>query len=115
MYCRLVPPREKYIPALPYRSANDKLLFPLCRNCADNFNSQKCQHSDSERALEGTWVTEEVKAAVERGYKLDKIHVVMHFKERAKYDKAIDAKGIFETYINFCIKEKQEASGIYLN
>ena len=37
-----------------------KLLFPLCQLCAQNLAENSCEHNESERALVGTWVTEEV-------------------------------------------------------
>ncbi|KAF8789741.1 hypothetical protein HNY73_007659 [Argiope bruennichi] len=65
--CRVLPPRGLHLPVLPVR-CNGKLMFPLCHCCAESLNQSSCHHSDEERSIVGTWVTEEVKLAVEKGY-----------------------------------------------
>ena len=100
--CLILPPRGLYHPVLPYRS-NKKLLFPLCRTCADNMQQEPCRHSDAERAIRGVWVSEEVKVAVEMGYIILMIYEVYHFPQRSK--------DLFKTYIDTFLKIKQEASG----
>ncbi len=81
--CTVLPPRDLYIPVLPkHAGPTKKLIFPLCSTCADTFQTSLCTHSDEERALQGTWFTEEVKLAVEKGYRVLKIHSVWHFKEK---------------------------------
>ncbi len=69
VFCRVFPPRKLYHPVLPFHT-NGKLLFPLCATCAKN-SLQNCEHSDKERALEGTWVSLEIKVVIENGYKID--------------------------------------------
>ena len=32
--CKVLPPTDLYIPVLPMRDENNKLMFPLCRQCA---------------------------------------------------------------------------------
>jgi hypothetical protein len=63
-----VPPEGLYHPVLSYRY-NKKLLFCLCRLCVHDRNiSEECQHfTDAERALEGTWIIDEVRLVVEKG------------------------------------------------
>ena len=63
----------------------------------------RCQHTDSERSLTGTWVTSELQKALELGYRLDCIHEVWHFPE--------SSQDLFASYINTFLKIKQEASG----
>ncbi|CAB4022668.1 DNA polymerase, partial [Paramuricea clavata] len=53
--CSVLPPRALYHPVLPYRTQG-KLMFPLCRTCADNLQQEPCHHSDAERTLHGTRV-----------------------------------------------------------
>ena len=48
--CSVLPPRTLYHPVLPYRT-HGKLMFPLCRTCADTLQQEPCCHNDSERAL----------------------------------------------------------------
>jgi hypothetical protein len=69
--CKVVPPKDLYHPVLPYRY-DKKLLFGLCRTCVQEHNAKsECQHhSDVERCLEGTWVIDEVRLAVDKGYKI---------------------------------------------
>ena len=57
--CSVLPPRSLYHPVLPYRTQG-KLMFPLCRTCADTLQQEPCCHNDSDRALHGTWVTLEL-------------------------------------------------------
>jgi hypothetical protein len=71
--CSIVPPKKLYHPVLPYRS-NNKLLFCLCRSCVYERNiSGECKHlGDDYRTLTGTWFLDEVRLAVEKGYKITK-------------------------------------------
>ncbi|XP_056001762.1 uncharacterized protein LOC130048746 [Ostrea edulis] len=103
--CRVLPPRELYHPVLPYKTGG-KLLFPLCRTCAEQRNlgpDERCQHTDSERSLTGTWVTTELHKALDLGYRLDRIYEVWHFEKTSDH--------LFRAYINTFLKIKQEASG----
>ena len=69
--CSIVPPKRLYHAVLPYRSKK-KLLLCFCRSCVHERNySSECKHtSDDERALTGTWVIDEVRLAVEKGYRI---------------------------------------------
>jgi hypothetical protein len=103
--CRVFPPRALYHPVLLYKTGS-KLLFPLCRTCAEQRTlgpDDRCQHTDAERSLTGTWVTSELQKALELGYQLDCIHEVWHFLE--------SSHDLFASYINTFLKIKQEASG----
>jgi hypothetical protein len=73
--CTVLPPKDLYHPVLPYR-CNGRLLFCLCRSCAESgCQEEECCHvTSSERALTATWVVDEVRVAVEHGYLLLKIH-----------------------------------------
>ena len=65
---------------LPYR-CNNKLLFCLCRSCAAEQNFENdCSHAtEADRALTGTWIMDEVRLAVEMGYKVLKIFEVYEY------------------------------------
>ena len=110
--CKVLPPRDLFHPVLPYK-CNNKLMFPLCRTCAERCDpSQKCTHSeDDERTLVGTWVSIELKAALEKGYELLDVYEVWHFPETTQYDKKTGEGGIFTKYIDVFLKVKQESSG----
>ena len=53
-----VPPRGLRIPLLPCH-INGKVMFVLCRACAETTNGGVCGHTRSERCLTGTWVSVE--------------------------------------------------------
>ena len=84
-----------------------KLLFPLCKACVVSINEKKCKtcgvskipkkcnekqdacnekqdeckHSDDERSFIGTWCTNELNVALDKGYKIQKIYEVWHFNK----------------------------------
>ncbi len=110
IHCRILPPKNLLFPVLPTK-LNNKLLFVLCYKCGRNLNRQTCNHSNSERAIEGTWVTEEVKHAVKNGYIIQKIFSVWHFNDSNVYDEPTKSGGLFTEYVNKILKIKTEASG----
>lgn len=70
--CKVIPPYNLYHPVLPYKQGT-KLLFPLCKTCAEHGIQQQihqrtnqCNHSAEERALIGTWTTIELDQAVKK-------------------------------------------------
>ncbi|CAF1070557.1 unnamed protein product, partial [Brachionus calyciflorus] len=77
--CKVLPPRGLYFPVLPSR-INGKLVFPLCRTCAQ-LQQTKCNHSIEEKCLEGTWVTLEVQEALRQGYQIVEIYEVWHWEK----------------------------------
>ena len=103
--CKILPPRGLYIPVLPVKM-NNKLLFTLCRTCSENQQQKPCQHNDEERSLTGTWVTDELKKALEKGYVVQRI-----YDETEQYDPKTKTGGLFTDYVNTFLKMKQEASG----
>ncbi|XP_058890904.1 uncharacterized protein LOC117407014 isoform X1 [Acipenser ruthenus] len=99
----VLPPRGLYFPVLPARICG-KLMFTLCRSCAETLNQTGvCNHTSGERALTGTWCSVEVVKALEKGYKVSKIHEVWHFPQKSDT--------LFTGYINSHLKGKQESSG----
>ena len=64
------PPKDLRHPVLPLKT-KDKLLFPLCRTCSATQHQGSCPHSKEERAISGTWFTEELKKAKKMGYRLE--------------------------------------------
>jgi len=87
---------------LPYRLTG-KLLFPLCRTCAEEQTEKFCDHTDEQRQLTGTWCTPEIEKALEYGYEIQKVHEVWHYEQ--------SEVGLFAEYINTFLKFKTEASG----
>ena len=100
--CTVLPPKGLLHPVLPYRT-KDKLMFPLCKTCADTLNQNPCTHSEQERAILGTWCHVELMKAIEKGYQVLKIHEVWHFPEHTNE--------LFKDYVDTFLKLKQEASG----
>ena len=105
----ILPPYELYHPVLPHRQGG-KLTFPLCASCVEEEmekpmgeRSSVCTHTDRQRTLRGTWCTPELLKAVEKGYRILKIHEVWHFKNKKK--------GLFLDYVKQWLKIKQESSG----
>ena len=103
--CKILPPRELYHPVLPHKIKCDKaykLMFPLCISCAKIKQQEKCQHNSDEREFIGTWTTDEVNKAIEKGYRIIKTYEVWHF------DKSTD--DLFKGYIKKFMKLKLESS-----
>ena len=102
--CKVLPPKGLYHPVLPVKTKcgnADKLLFPLCKTCSE-MKQQKCNHSDDERSFIGTWCTNEIEMALEKGYQLQKIYEVWHFEE--------SSEDLFKEYVRRFMKIKMESS-----
>ena len=103
--CKVVPPKGLYHAVLPQRikvDSYEKLIFTLCKTCAETSNQSECKHSDNERSLIGTWTTDEVNEAIKKGYKVLEVYEVWHF------DKTSD--DLFKGYIRRFMKIKLESS-----
>jgi len=72
--CSILPPQRFYHPVLPFR-CNGKLLFCVCMSCAIERNADgECAHENvAERSLTGTWVADEVRLTVQKGYEFIEI------------------------------------------
>jgi len=105
----IVPPDKLYHPVLPLR-CNNKLKFCLCRTCADT-SSAECTHSeDEDPALTGTWILDEVRLAVEKGYRILEIYEVYEYQV-TQYKRETGEGVLFVNYINTFLKIKAETSG----
>ena len=107
----VLAPEHLFHPILPVKLAN-KCMFALCMACAREQLEQPwhqrtnlCNHTDQERMIRGTWCTEELKMAVQKGYQVLKLHEVWHWPENQR------KTGLFRPYVNKFLKAKQEASG----
>jgi len=71
--CSIVPPERLYKSVLTFR-CNKKVIFCLCRTCvlsSSSSSTAECVHTrDDYRALTGTWVMDEVRLTVQRGYRI---------------------------------------------
>jgi hypothetical protein len=61
--------------------------------------------------LTGTWVTDDLKKALVKGYGVQRINELWHFYETEQYDPEMKTGGLFTDYVNTFLKMKQEASG----
>ena len=108
MHCIMLPPRDLFIPILPFRfetkEGYTKLIFALCRSCAQEGNvTRVCDHEqECERWLEGVWATPEVYKAVQKGYRIVRIFEVWQYLKRKT--------SLFADYINCFLKLKQQAA-----
>ena len=103
--CKVLPPRGLYHPVLPLKikcGNAEKLLFPLCKKCAVLKSQSQCLHSDEERMFVGTWCTNELNVAIEKGYEIQKIFEVWNFENRSN--------DLFKGYVKKFIKIKMESS-----
>ena len=103
--CKVFPPIRLYHPVLPQRIKVDnyeKLIFTLCKTCAETRNQNKCNHTDAKRSFIGTWTTDEISKAIDKGYKVLRTYEVWHF------DKSTD--DLFKGYIRRFMKIKLESS-----
>lgn len=111
--CKVLPPRDLYFPLLPVKMHN-KLMFSLCRTCTEELNEGSCNPSDeSLRTFSGTWVSAELKKAVELGYKVIEVYEIWEYKLTQYNPKNPNAypNGLFAEYIKTFLKINQEASG----
>jgi hypothetical protein len=60
--------------------------------------------------LDGTWVIDEVRLAVSKGYRILEIQEVYQY-EMTQYDPVTSDGGLFVEYINTFLKLKAEVSG----
>lgn len=108
--CDILPPRNLYHPVLPVK-CHHKLLFPLCRACCDEMKQEDCDHEDQEqRIFTGSWVVDEVRKAIEFGYKITQVHEIWQY-EITQYNKVTQQGGLFHEYIDQFFKEKVKCSG----
>ncbi|KAF4529260.1 hypothetical protein B566_EDAN017701 [Ephemera danica] len=109
IHFKILPPQNLFHPVLPAKIHN-KLMFVLCFKCAEALNPEECDHTDAERALLGTWVSDEVKKAVEMGYKIIEMYEVWQY-QTVQFNPETQEEGLLSSYINKFLKIKVEASG----
>jgi hypothetical protein len=74
-----------------------------------NMRGQCHNFADAEMVISGTWVTEELRLAVTKGYKILEVHEVYEYRV-TRYDRDTGEGGLFVEYINTFLKLKAEAS-----
>jgi len=79
------------LPPCPTIQIQETVILPM-PNVSWNNAKSECQHfGDVERCLEGTWVIDEVRLAVDKGYKILKIWKFMNTKSRVTIPKRVKA------------------------
>ena len=108
--CTIVPPEKLYQPVLPFR-CNKKLMFGLCTTCVLTSFTGECKNTvEEEWAFTGTWVLDEVRLAVDKGYKILEIYEVYEYQVTQYYPETGEG-GLYVDHINTFLKLKAEASG----
>lgn len=105
----ILPPKKLYHPVLGVR-LHSKLMFVLCFKCAVEKNSDECMHSDNDRVIRGTYIADELRLAVSKGYTIMKIYEAWEY-EIIQLDADSQNEGLFAGYIDTFLKIKTEASG----
>ena len=105
----VLPPTDLRHPVLPAKF-DDRLLFPLCRTCAVDYekrstrvNGYRCTHTDAQRSFACTVTHLELAEALRRGY------VVKYFDRAWHWDRW--SADVFKPYVRQFMKLKIEASG----
>lgn len=107
--CKILPPQNLFHPVLPTR-LNNKLYFALCRTCSILMHTGECFHTIEERSFVGTWVIDEVKKALEKGYKIIEVYEIWKYNVE-QYNPETRVGGLFTEMMNKFIQIKQQASG----
>ncbi|KAK0408379.1 hypothetical protein QR680_003918 [Steinernema hermaphroditum] len=105
--CSIDPPNNLRFPVLPYRQ-NDRLFFTLCRKCSHMESKEKCEHSEEERRLHGTWTHFELNHAIAGGYKIHHAVEILHWDDWTSEEGRL-FKDYIDTYLK--VKQSQTASG----
>jgi hypothetical protein len=104
MKLTILPPTDLFIPVLGMHM-NGKFTFGLCNACMLSKQTHKCKHSIKQRALLGVWVSEEIKLALQYGYKILTVYEVWHWSAEKR------SSDLFKEYLQCYLKYKVESSG----
>lgn len=107
--CKVLAPKDLFHPVLPIKM-HSRLLFILCYTCALEKSQSPCTHNDIRRSFTGTYVANELRLAMQKGYQIIEMYEAWEYKT-VKYNKDSGKKGLFSEYIDFFLKMKTEASG----
>jgi hypothetical protein len=75
-----------------------------------NTDSECTHESGQERAILGTWVVDEIRLTVQKGYQVLEVQEMYEYQV-TQYDKQTGEGGLFVQYIDTFLKIKTEASG----
>ncbi|KAH7687835.1 hypothetical protein AAVH_40612, partial [Aphelenchoides avenae] len=105
----VLPPTNLRHPVLPVKF-DDRLLFPLCRTCAIDYEKKstrvrnyRCTHTDDQRSFATTVTHMELSEALKQGYRVTYFDRAWHWEEWSS--------DVFKPYVRQFMKLKIEASG----
>lgn len=104
VYCRVRPPDHLYHPALA-QFISSKVMFALCDACAREGKNRWCDHTDEQRCMDGVFVSEELKMAVNHGYQVVYIYEAWHWAPEFR------STDLFKKFIMDGLVIKVESSG----
>ena len=85
-------------------------MFSLCGKCVLTSNTVQCCHETEEETLTGTWVIDDVRLALEKGYWILEIYEYCEYNV-TRYDPENREGGLFADNIDTFLKLNSEASG----
>jgi len=99
--------RAIFFTGFPYREAN------CCSHCAGllrNVFADYILDDPADREFEGTWISCELRKAIEKGYLMISVSEIWQYKV-VRYDPNTRQCGLFAKYINTFLQLKQKVSG----
>ncbi|PIC12200.1 hypothetical protein B9Z55_028556 [Caenorhabditis nigoni] len=105
VFCDVLPEPSAPMGLLPQK-IHKKLMFVLCRTCAEKQRGPCTHRKVSQRFITGAWPTDELQKAISSGYKVLKYHEIWHWP-----DSQWVTEGFFTDYIKPLLTLKHQSSG----
>ena len=109
--CAVLPPKRLYLPVVRYR-CNNKICFAYAGRAQSNaiFSGECLHESTAQRSLTSTWVVDEVRLAIQKGYQV--LDILEVYEYEVKKNDPHNREGVlFTEYINTFLQLKADASG----
>jgi len=95
IFLSIIPPKTLMYPYLIYKSSDGVTYNTLCQKCCEN-RTKICNHSDTERAITGTYMFNEIE------YALDLNYTILHIFECNIYTESDYILKDFVNYLLYC-------------
>jgi len=105
IFLSIIPPKTLLYPFLIYKASDGVTYNTLCQKCCEN-RTKKCNHSDIERAIVGTYMFNEIEYALELNY------TILHIFECHVYTQS---DYILKDFVNQLLYCKTIASNCFEN
>ncbi|CAO4372358.1 unnamed protein product [Caenorhabditis nigoni] len=105
VFCDVLPEPSAPMGLLPQK-IHKKLMFVLCRTCAEKQRGPCTHRKVSQRFITGAWPTDELQKAITAGYKVLKYHEIWHWP-----DSQWVTESFFTDYIKPLLTLKHQSSG----